>query len=67
MGTKAPRLKLKTLKTRSCTLPELQAALVHLIELHDGMNAEINRMISSGRIRSARDVERDIWNRPFDI
>jgi hypothetical protein len=59
-ATKAP--KLKTLKTRPCTLEELQAALVQLIELHNGMHDEINRMISSGRIRSSREA---LMNTPY--
>jgi len=52
--TKAPKLKI--LKTRPCALEELQAALVQLIELHNGMHNDINRMIESGRIRSSREA-----------
>ena len=60
--SKAP--KLKDLKERPCSLEELQAALVQLIELHNGMHDEINRMISSGRIRSSAEA---VMNRPYTI
>jgi hypothetical protein len=45
LGTKVP--KLKELQTRQCTLEELQAALVNLIELYNdqgrAMQDAINR------------------------
>lgn len=43
--------KLAELKSRACSLKEIQAALVQLIELHNGMMADINKMIRDGRIR----------------
>jgi hypothetical protein len=51
---KAPSFK--ELQTRPCTPEELQAALVKLIELHNGMHDDINKMIASGRIRSSREA-----------
>ena len=48
--------KLEELTTRECTLPELQAAIVHLIKLHNGMNEALNEMISEGRIMSKKEV-----------
>jgi hypothetical protein len=62
MAEKVKSPKLKDLKERPCSLEELQAALIKLIELHNGMNAVINRMVSSGQIRSRRDA---IWDTPF--
>lgn len=54
MKTIAP--KLEELKTRPCSLEELQAALVQIIELHNGMHNDINIMIAQGRIRSSREA-----------
>jgi hypothetical protein len=48
---KAPTFK--ELQTRPCSNEELQAALVQLITLHNGMHDDINKMIASGRIRSS--------------
>ena len=47
-----PVPSLERLKTEACTLPELQAAIVHLIEQHNGSVANVARMISNGQIRS---------------
>lgn len=47
---------LEQLKTRQCTPVELQAALVHLIELHNTLDADIKNMIADGRIPSRRTV-----------
>jgi hypothetical protein len=55
---------LKELKTRECTPAELQAALVKLIEMHNGTVADINAMISDGRIRSKREA---IMNTPYGL
>ena len=55
---------LKELKTRECTPAELQAALVKIIEMHNDTVADINAMISNGRIRSRRDA---IMNTPYGI
>lgn len=52
MKTIAP--KLSELKSRQCTPEELQAALIQLIELHNGMHNDINKMIEDGRIGSVR-------------
>lgn len=60
--TKAP--KLKDLKERSCSLEELQAALVQLIELHNGMHDDINEMIRRGRIRSSEEAR---MNTPYGL
>jgi hypothetical protein len=49
-GVKAPGLQ--DLRERQCSPEELQAALVQLIELHNSMHDEINKMILDGRIRS---------------
>jgi len=65
LKTKPP--KLKKLKTEPCTLGELQAAIVHLIDLHNEMHNAINRMIASGRIRSSREAHIARLNRPFDL
>ena len=53
-ATIAPTLS--ELKTRECTLPELQAALVKLTEMHNAMCAEFGRMTASGQIRSRSEV-----------
>ncbi len=45
---------LNRLKNEECTLPELQAALVQLIELHNGLHASLSKMIGQGRIRSTK-------------
>lgn len=55
---------IEELKTRPCTLEELQAALVQTIELHNRLEADINKMISSGQIRSREEA---IWNQPMTI
>ena len=47
---------LEDLKTRVCSPSELQAAILHLIELHNGLNEKITAMERSGRIQSARDA-----------
>lgn len=60
--TKAP--KLKDLKDRSCSLEEIQAALVQLIELHNGMHDDINEMIRRGRIRSSEDA---LMDKPYGL
>ena len=58
---KMPKLPtLNELKTRACTLEELQLALVQLIELHNGMHNDINVMISQGRIRSSKEAFDDM-------
>ena len=62
MKTTAPSLE--ELKTRECTPAELQAALVKLIEMHNGTVADINGMISDGRIRSRHDA---IMNTPYGL
>lgn len=51
---------LEQLKSRECTPVELQAALVHLIELHNGLHSDINAMIRSGRIRSSREASENM-------
>lgn len=50
---------LSRLKNEECTLPELQAALVQLIELHNGLHERLNEMIDQGRIRSAKAAAMD--------
>jgi hypothetical protein len=45
---------LERLKNDECTLPELQAALVQLIELHNDLHASLNEMIDKGRIQSTK-------------
>lgn len=57
----APRLS--ELKTRPCSIEELQAALIQLIELHNGMH-DIIAMIARGRILSTKDA---IMNTPYGI
>lgn len=52
--TKPP--KLEKLKTEPCTLEELQAALVQLIELHNGLNSDLRAMQNSGQILSKQDA-----------
>lgn len=47
---------LEQLKSKECTPLELQAALVQLIELHNGLHSDINALIRGGRIRSTRDA-----------
>lgn len=47
---------LKTLETRPCSPEELQAAIVKLIKLHNRLDAKIDRLISSGQIRSPGEV-----------
>lgn len=47
---KAP--KLKTLKSRACSVEELQASIVQLIELHNGLVKDIKAMQSRGQIMS---------------
>jgi hypothetical protein len=37
-------------------LEELQAAIVQLIELHNGMHNDINKMIADGSIRSRQEA-----------
>jgi hypothetical protein len=55
---------LEELKSRPCSLEELQAALVQLIELHNGMHNDINGMIAEGRIRSRREA---LMDTPFGL
>ena len=64
MTNKAPAPTLKELKERPCSAEELQAALVHLIELHNKLSDDINKMVSSGRIRSSHEA---IMNTTFNI
>jgi hypothetical protein len=52
---------LEKLKTEQCSLEELQAAVVQIIELHNGLVSEIDRLKQSGRIldtQAARDNRR---------
>ena len=56
--------KLEELKTRECSPAELQAALVQLIELHNGLNNAINRLIDSGAIRSRTEAS---MNTPYGL
>jgi hypothetical protein len=56
--------KLAELESRPCSLEELQAALVQLIKLHNGMHEDINNMIRQGRIRSSAEANMD---RPYTI
>jgi hypothetical protein len=51
---------LEELKTRECTPAELQAALVKLIDMHNGTVADINKMIGDGRIRSKQEAFENI-------
>ncbi len=60
-------VSLAYLKKRTCTLEELQATLVKLCELHNGLNDWIKELIASGRIKSTREVRDDRMNAPFDI
>jgi hypothetical protein len=62
MDTIAP--KLKELQTRECTLAELQAAMVQLIEMHNGLVADMNGMVNSGRIRSRKEA---IMDTPYGL
>lgn len=59
---KAPTLK--ELKTRECSLAEIQAALVYLIELHNGNVEDIDVMVSNGRIQTRREA---IMNTPYGL
>lgn len=43
--------KLSQLKTEDLTKEQLQAALVQLIELHNQLTADLNRLIASGAIK----------------
>ena len=43
---------LEDLKTKELTLPEIQAALANLIDLHNKLNNAINDLIDSGQILS---------------
>jgi hypothetical protein len=47
---------LKELKDRQCSADELQSALVMLIELHNKLESDINKMIKNGRIRSEQEA-----------
>jgi len=38
----------KTLTSRECSLPELQAALVHMIRLHNALNETTGKILSTG-------------------
>jgi hypothetical protein len=53
-GMEAPDLA--TLKLRACTPAELQAALIKLIELHNLTHEAIQRLQSTGQIRSRQDA-----------
>lgn len=59
--------KLETLKTTPCTLEELQAALVQLIEMHNALNKMIGDLISSGRIKSPEDARADELDKPYGL
>lgn len=67
MATKVKAPNLKMLKKRPCTLEELQATLLKLAELHNGLNDWIKTLIASGRIKSIRQVREDRMSAPFDI
>lgn len=51
---KAPTLS--ELKTKELTVPELQAAVLQLVKLHNEMAAELNRLKGSGQIMSRQDA-----------
>lgn len=53
LGVKAPRLK--ELKKRECTLPELQAALVQLIEIFNASEKETAKL--ADRVACKQDRE----------
>ena len=55
---------LEELTTRECTLPELQAAIVHLIKLHNEMNDALKNMASKRQIMSSRDAA---MNTPYGL
>lgn len=55
---------LKELKSRECTKTELQAALIQLIELHNGLDARITSLLDSGRIRSSNET---LMNTPYGL
>ncbi len=55
---------LDDLKTRECSVAELQAALLHLILLHNHMHDDINKMIADGRIRSSKE---SLMNKTFGL
>ena len=62
---KAPSIE--HLTTRPCSNEELQAALLHLITLHNELNDRINEFIVNGQIRSKRQVEDDKFNTPYGL
>lgn len=55
---------LKELRERPCSLEELQAALVKIIDLHNKREESIVNMIKSGRINSS---SRAIENMEFNM
>lgn len=64
MSKKTEAPKLKALRSRECSHEELQAALVELIDLHNGLCAEIAGMMDRGQIKSKREA---IWNKPYGL
>ena len=52
MKTEAPSLE--KLKTEQCTLEELQASLLLLIELHNNLSNRIQDFVASGQISSKK-------------
>lgn len=62
--TKVKAPKLKELKDRECSLAELQAAMIELIEMHNGLVKDLNDMVNSGRIRSRHET---IMSTPYGL
>lgn len=47
---------LADLKAKECTLPQLQAALIKMIELHNALNNDIKSMVAHGQISSKQEA-----------
>lgn len=62
MSKKAPSLE--TLKSKACSLQELQAAIVELIDLHNKLDARVTEYRRKGMIRSERE---SLMNTPYGI